>query len=556
MGMKRIPILLFIAFAAIFAQAPGARYMIITHDNFYDDILPLAAWKHRKGITTKIAKLSEIGSDSVSIRNYIINAYNTWEIKPEFLLLVGAPNFIPFPVINGWNTDNYYTNINTTDIYNEILSGRLTVHNTTEIQTVVHKILLYERAPYTVDSLWFKKACLIVRNDYDTGDTVYWNDVHHAKNLMIAAGYDSVDTLASQFGDNASDVVQRVNSGRGFVMYRGQGVNNWWSPFNVDPHSTANGPKLPIVMSFTCRMLGTGSSPAVAEQWFLTGTPTTPRGAAGYFATTTVGGGSITLRRSRVSRGFFSAIFTDSVRTFGEACEGGRVNVYMTLNAADEYRGFTTIGDPEMNLWTDTPCSLRVIHPDAIPTGYADFFVNVSRPANSTPIHNATVCVSGRLDSTVYAVQTTDADGNAHFTIYPFIIGDNIYVTVTGRNLKPYEGSITTIHTGYEELVNNHNLSAVSLDIFPNPGTKRIYISYNSGIIASGFSQAKCNLQIYDATGRLVRHFEENVTIKSNDHTVTWHGNDDSGRALPGGVYFVVLKTGENTVAKTATLLE
>lgn len=554
--MQKTLIFLVVLIATISAQEIGAKYLIITHDNFYDDILPLAEWKHKKGMQTKIAKLSEIGSDSLSIKNYIVNAYNTWEIRPEFLLLVGAPNYIPFPVINGWHTDNYYTNINTADIYNEILSGRLTVHNTTETQTVVNKILLYERTPHTSDSLWFKKACLIMRNDYNSGDSVYWNDLRHAKNLMLTAGYDTVDTLASEFGNNANDVIQRVNSGRSFVMYRGQGVNNWWSPFNVDPNSTANGPKLPIVMSFTCCMLGTGSSPAVAEQWFLTGTPATPRGAAGYFATTTVGGGSITFRRSRVSRGFFSAIFTDSVKTFGQACEGGRLLVYSTYNAADEYRGFTTIGDPEMNIWTDTPCSILVTHPDIIPTGYADFVVNVSHPSTSTPMNNVTVCVTGRVDSTVYAVEMTDANGDAHFVVFPLIIGDNIDITVTGRNLRPYEGIMHTVHPGCKEVVHDSEFSTTALDISPNPGTDRIRIEYDPGMISGEAVRTNITLHIYDASGRLVRHFNENGLKNDNKHTIIWHGEDALGRALPGGVYFIVLRSGYYAVTKTITLLK
>lgn len=554
--MKRILIFWSVLFTIILAQESGARYLIITHDNFYDDILPLAEWKYKKGMRTKIARLSEIGSDSLSIKNYIVNAYNNWEITPEYLLLVGAPNYIPFPVINGWHTDNYYTNIIETDIYNEILSGRLTVHNQTEAQTVVNKILLYERMPEMSDPTWFKKACLILRNDYDPGDTVYWNDINHAKNLMLAAGFDSVDTLASENGNNANDVIQLVNSGRGFVMYRGQGLNNWWSPFNVNPNSTANGPKLPLVMSFTCCMIGTGSSPAYAEQWFLTGTPTTPRGAAGYFATTTVGGGSITFRRSRVSRGFFSAIFTDSVNTFGQACEGGRLLVYATYSAADEYRGFTTVGDPEMNIWTDTPCSTLVTHPEVIPTGYADFVVNVSHPSNSTPMTGATVCVTGRADSTVYAVETTDSNGDAHFSVFSHIIGDNMYITVTGKNLQPYEGSIQTVHPGCEEVVHDNEFSATSLDIFPNPCMDRMIIKYHPGMHSGETGKNNITLKIYDSGGRIVSHFFPDHLQDVNEHSIVWRGDDTLGCSLPSGVYFVELKSGDHTICRKITLLK
>jgi hypothetical protein len=140
--MQQMLLVLLTVLTVSSALESGARYLVVTHDDFYDDILPLAEWKHKKGMKTKVVKMSEIGSDSLSIRNYIVNAYNTWPIQPEYLLLVGAPNYLPFPLVMGWNSDNYYTNI-TGDIYNEILSGRFTVHDTIETQTVVNKILSY-----------------------------------------------------------------------------------------------------------------------------------------------------------------------------------------------------------------------------------------------------------------------------------------------------------------------------------------------------------------------------------------------------------------------------
>jgi len=445
--MKKIVLLIAVMSVFISAQQSGARYLIITHDNFYNDILPLAHWKHKKGMKVEIARLSEIGYDSLSIKNYITDAYNNWQIRPEFLLLVGAPNFIPFPYVSATVSDNYYTNMDG-DLFNEILSGRLTVHNTTEAQTVVNKILLYERTPDLIDSLWMINACLIVNEDGYGNDSVYWNDMRQAKGLMLSHGYHTIDTLSNAYNNNANDVIQSVNAGRGFVLYRGQGVGNWWSPFNVNPDATNNGPKLPIVLSITCRTIGTTSTPATAERWLLTGTPTQPRGGAGFFATTTVGGGYITFLRSAVSRGFFNALFTEGVRTFGEACEGGRQNVYTLYSSQSEYRGFTTIGDPEMNIWTSTPCSLAVTHPVMVQVGNANITVNVAQAGNGSPVANATVCILANEDTTVYAVDTTDAFGNANFNLYPQVIEDTLYVTVTGKNLRPYEGFMFTTVSG------------------------------------------------------------------------------------------------------------
>ncbi|MCK4250787.1 hypothetical protein KAX97_05040, partial [candidate division WOR-3 bacterium] len=438
--MKKVLTVLLIFCAVCFAQEIGARYLIITYDNFYDAIQPLAQWKHKKGLRTKVVKLSEIGSSALEIKTYIQDAYNNWQIPPEFLLLVGAPNYLPFPQVSYTYSDNYYTNMDG-DIYNEILSGRLTVHSQTEAQTVVNKILLYERIPYMDDTLWFINACLILRNDYQPDDTIYWSDIHHAKNLMLQNGYNTIDTLASEFGDNANDVIQCVNNGRAFVLYRGQGVGYWWDPFNVNPDATANGAKLPIVLSITCRTIGTGSTPATAEKWLLTGTPTLPRGGAGYFATTVVDV-HVAHIRSAVCKGFFNAIFVEGKRTFGEACEGGRMNMYNLYNSAGEYRGFTTLGDPEMNIWTATPKPVDVLHVSSLSAD--DESLNVLVELNSTPLESALVCIM--LDTIVYQHGYTAANGNITFYFDSLIPGE-MDLTVTGNNILPYETTIPIIAT-------------------------------------------------------------------------------------------------------------
>jgi hypothetical protein len=456
--MKKIVILFFIIYSLSFTQEIGARYLIITHDNFYDAIQPLAQWKHKKGMRTKVTKLSEIGTTQVQIKNYIINAYNNWQIKPEFLLLVGAPNFIPFPQISGTYTDNYYTNMDG-DIYNEILSGRLTVHNTTEAQTVVNKILLYERTPHMADPSWFKKACLIVRMVGDADDSIYWSDVHHAASLLIDNGYIEIDTLSNLYGDTKDSVVNAVNYGRSIVMYRGTGLNNWSPPFDVNPSLTQNGSKLPIVLSTTCRTIGTSSTPAVAEQWFLTGTPTIPKGASGYFTTTTTVINQAYLR-SAVAKGWFDAVFIENKRTFGEACERGRIRVYEMypyLGGDEEYYGFTTVGDPEMNIWTATPQFITVVHNPSLHIGNDTLNMYVTH--SSTPVESAFVCIM--IDTTIYETGYTGADGTIDFPLIIPQLG-SVDITITGKNIYPSEMTVPILNDDVY-LVYDHHIFSDSL---------------------------------------------------------------------------------------------
>ncbi len=522
--MKK-PLLLFLIFVACFAQETGARYLIITHDNFYDAIQPLAQWKHRKGFRTKVVKLSEIGSSTSQIKQYVENAYDSWQIPPEFLLLVGAPNYLPFGTSGYVYSDNYYTNMDA-DIYNEILSGRLTVHNVTEAQTVVNKILLYEKTPTIDASEWFINACLIAREGYDPDDSIYWSDIHHAKNLMLNDGYNIIDTLSRSAGHSAYHVLQSVNAGKAFVLYRGNASNNWYYPFDVNPDNAQNGTRLPIVLSMTCGTIGTSYWPAAAEKWFLTGGPTTPRGAAGYFATTT-SGVNIAHLRSAVAKGFFNALFEDQKRTFGEACEGGRTNVYVLYGSSSEYRGFTTLGDPAMNIWTAIPEQMDVFHDSLLYTDDESLTVHVQ--CNSTPVGLALVCVV--LDTTVYEYGYTSGEGNVRFsfdTLHP----GTMDITVTAHNKIPYIDSIQVVSSRVEENT-RENVHLPNIFVSPNPFSKLTQISFE----VDSRQKSVASIKIYDISGRLVKLWNYPTIQQSN--YVVWDGSDNTGQALPAGVYFI-----------------
>lgn len=545
--MRKYVFVLLIFYIAAFAQELGARYLIITHDNFYSAIQPLAQWKHRKGMRTKVVKLSEIGSSTSQIKNYVEDAYDTWLMPPEFLLLVGAPNYLPFYYYGGgWNSyysDNYYTNMDY-DVYNEILSGRLTVHSSTEAQTVVNKILQYEMTPDISDSLWFVDACLIVREDYDWyDDSIYWSDINYAKNLMRNHGYDTIDTLSRTAGDNAYDVIQSVNEGRAFVLYRGSGVNNWYSPFSVNPDQVQNGTNLPVVLSITCRTIGTSSSPATAERWLLTGTPSLPKGAAGYFATTTtiIGGSHL---RSAVCKGFFNALFQDGRRTFGEACESGRKNVYNLYNSTSEYRGFTTLGDPEMNIWTAIPKPLEVFHDSLLSINDDSVVVRVE--FQSVPFESALVCVVH--DTLVYEYGYTASNGEIVFNFESLGPG-YMHVTVTAHNKIPYLDSILIAPTYIEETKELNIGSILEVSVSPNPFRYITDIRYQITDNRQG-----CGLKVYDATGRLVKDFR--IAPDALRGTLSWDGRDDHNRVLRSGVYFLRFSSGREERSIPIILLQ
>lgn len=452
------------------AQETGARYLIITHDDYYDAVLPLAEWKTQKGLKSKITKLSEIGSDSTQIRDYVVTAYNTWQIRPEYLLLVGNKYQIPFPRRAGavvCHTDNYYTNISG-DFHNEIIPGRFWVSDTLEAMTVVSKVLAYEKEPFLGDSLWYRKGTIIIEETYDTlpGDSTYWESARYVHGLMSHAGFVHIDLFCDVFGHGSPDVIDAINDGRSYITFRGSGVGNWYQPFdNIHPEQMNNGRMLPIVVSATCATIE-----GIGVQWTCAGTPHEPKGMVGFFGTTTVLD-YVSAERGALLKGTMESVFWDSLSTLGKAAESGRMKYFEEFNDSLEYDSWTCLGDPEMTVWTTTPQNIHVTHDSVLYAGLCTVHVNVQR--NSLPAESALVCIMAKHDTSAYVYGRTDNAGSVVLVDTFNQPGDSVFITVTGRNLKPYCEYIRVTYDGPYVLLNSFAIVdsvGGNGDFLANPG--------------------------------------------------------------------------------------
>ena len=61
---------------------------------------------------------------------------------------------------------------------------------------------------------------------------------------------------------------------------------------------------------------------------------------------------------------------------------------------------------------------------------------------------------------------------------------------------------------------------------------------------------------VYDKAGRLVRSLVEKSIVSNRRHKMIWHADDDDGRSLPAGVYFVILRVGDSVVTEEVMLLD
>lgn len=465
-------ILVFLMFIALSGQETGARYLIIAPDQYVRHLEPLAHWKTQKGMKARIASLSETGSDSTEIKAYIANAYNTWQIRPEYVLLVGNKYQVPFPFV--WTyflnvpSDNYYTDV-TGDFHNEMIPGRLWVSDTLECQTVVAKILGYEKDPYTADPFWFVKGATIVNEDepgQPSSDSLYWADARFAHQHWLESGFVHVDSFSFNAGHDRYDVLDAINDGRSCIVYRGIGFNDWMWPFDsIYPPYMNNGYKLPIVLSATCATLE-----GIGRLWQCAGTPLEPKGVVGFFGASTAILAAAEMRSALV-RGTIACMYTDHHATLGTAAEAGRLQYYEEFGDDQEYHSWNCLGDPEMTIWTDTPQLLQVTHPQELFAGACTISVSVTH--NTAPVESALVCIMAMQDTACYHVGYTNSDGLITFEGSMMVPGDSVLITVTNNNYTPYTGLVRVLYPGGPYVLLNGFYTVDhpggNIDSIPNP---------------------------------------------------------------------------------------
>jgi len=116
-----------------------------------------------------------------------------------------------------------------------------------------------------------------------------------------------------------------------------------------------------------------------------------------------------------------------------------------------------------------------------------------------------------------------------------------------------YDGTIWVLHDGGSgvegSILNSQNLS---LNIDPNPFSNITQFVLNLPADSRG-EDAK--FLIYNVSGRLVKTFSL-VSNHYNPVTFTWDGISDSGGLLSSGLYFGVLKYGEDEIQKKIIMIK
>ncbi len=500
-------------------------YLIIVPDAWYNNVQPLAQWRRKKGYRVTVTRISQIGGgDTTRVRTYIQSQYNTAPVRPTFVVLVGdAADIQPYSgsAIGGRPTDLYYSTMAGSDYFPDLYLGRYSFANAGQLDTFVLKVLKYEKSNWTQPDSFCKKAYFIASNDggsHQIAESTHRYSMRHLRTYGVTC-----DSLWL-YGNTGTPVDVAINNGRAWVMYSGHGdwdrwADNGYTVANV--HAQNNPDKNPLVGTFAC-LSGDFTYPeCFSEAWIRNGF----KSAIGSLASATY---SYWDGDDWLERGMFKTTLDSATEWTMGAVNRGKmwVHVYNSSNSLYYHQTYNLLGDPSIEIFYDRPKTLSVTHPAVIPVGSFNLNVNVTTGGN--PVAHALVAAVAKADTVIHRVAYTDASGNVTLAINS-MAPDSLFITVTGRNLKVYEGCAlirsSGPYVGYLRSFTSDPAPGGNNNGQPNPG-ETVYLP----VWVKNYGNAQAN----NVTGRLrLKAADPYITILDSSCTFGTILAGDSARSNP-----------------------
>jgi len=472
------------------SRETGVEYLIICPDNtnFLAWADTIRTFRNKQGINTGIVTTTEIGGNTVTaIRNYINNAYNTWDIPPAAILILGDYGTSGTTVISPiWDnycaSDNIFADVNNDDLPDIVIS-RIFGQNASQLELMINKFIGYETNPPTdpeyyahpVTALgwqterWFQICIEVVggfmRNSlgkdpvrvnaiYDGNPSVDpWSTAPNTNTIMNyfgpnGLGYipSSPSTLGSWSGGNANQINAAINSGSFLLLHRDHGYEQGWGEpaYNNSSMGGLNNTDLTFVYSVNC-MTGKFN---IGGECFAEAFYRHPDRALGIIAASEV---SYSFVNDTYVWGAFDNMWPEFMPSYGSNPEprgllpafsnaAGKFFLqqsswpYNSGNKEVTYHLFHHFGDAFSTIYSEVPQELLVIHNEDVMGGLSTFTVQADDQSFIA------LSVDGEI------IGTAEGTGSPVIvSIPPQLPGTIVDIVVTKTNFFRYENSLAVI---------------------------------------------------------------------------------------------------------------
>lgn len=370
--------------------AEEGNMVVISHGPFMEAMEPFVAWKKRIGRPIEMFDVATIGTTPAAIKAFITDYYN--DIGLTHILLVGDHQHVPSynNSSSGGYSDNYYGYLEGTDSYNEAFVGRFSAETTTHVETMVQRILTYER-DLDESANWVNIGMGIARNEGSGGghnggeaDYVHMDYIRDSLlNYTYATVHQEYDgNVPGMPNTTAADISENINNGTSIINYCNHGSQNSWSvggynSSHVD--ALTNTDRWPVIWAVACDNGKFTNGSCFAEAWTRATHNGEPTGAIG----TMMSWISQPWQPPMTGQDEMVTILVEGYlnnikRTLG----GNSINGSMKMIDLHGSSGRSThdtwilFGDPSMTMRTDVPAQMAVSHLATLFLGMQELTVN------------------------------------------------------------------------------------------------------------------------------------------------------------------------------------
>lgn len=422
--------------------------LIISPEEFCTALQPYVEWKTKTGYPTTVVTLESIGNSSTAVKNYIRTYYE--ENHMAYVLLVGDNTKFPNIMAGGNVSDNYYGEIAGSDVYPDVIIGKISAETVAHVTTQVERFIQYEQNP--PETTHFPIYMGIASSEGPGDNNEY--DYDHIRNIgtllesyTYTSGYELFE--GSQGGQDASGdpsasmVAQRVNSGVGIINYCGHGSETSWvtTGFNVGNvnNSLTNTGKLPFIISVACVNGDYSGRTCFAEAWMRATYNGQPSGAVStLMSTINQPWESPMCAQDHMNEYLTGSNGKSRQCTFGGIVFNGFIKMLDNYNDYEVTRTWILFGDPTLMVRTASPQQLPLTYNEICPLG-------VSNITFSSAVENAKVIVS-KNNEIVASGKIQNGSVVLNISNLPVEV-DTLTVIATASNYLPFEGQIYRIPT-------------------------------------------------------------------------------------------------------------
>ncbi|MCA9754422.1 MAG: T9SS type A sorting domain-containing protein [Candidatus Eisenbacteria bacterium] len=406
---------------------PVVTMVVVTYPDFAEQLQPFVDWKTERGFHVILASLGDpdVGTTKESVQAYLHGLYEngTPEMPaPSFVLFVGDIGEMPTWTLSGDATDRPYCDMEG-DLCPDVLYGRFSATNPTELQNILDKTLMYEQ--FTMpDPSYLGEVVMIAGMDSSFGPTHGNGQINYGTNTYFNAahGIYSYTYLYPNSGSHSADIVQNVSDGVAFINYTAHGSQTSWADpsfSQTQVRSLQNDGEYCLAIGNCCLTSSYEVSECFAETWLRVPN----KGAIGY-----IGGSNSTYwdedywwgvgyRATVVSdptyedtgTGAYDGLFHD---------HGEEMAKWYVVNDALIFAGnlavmeagsnlityywniYNLMGDPSLCTYLGVPAENPVVHPETVFTTWDTFQIEAAPGSYVGFSQNGELKGAGTVDMT------------------------------------------------------------------------------------------------------------------------------------------------------------